>query len=77
MTEEKILEFFRSVGKSEGLTPDIDLFKGGYVDSMFAIQIVLYVEETFKIRLKDKDITLDNFRTISAIAKLVDRVRGV
>ncbi|MGE5560785.1 MAG: acyl carrier protein [Chloroflexota bacterium] len=77
MTEEKILEFIRSRGKTDKVERDTDLFKGGYVNSLFAVEIVLFLEKTFKIRLKDKDITQDNFRTVAAIANLVDRVRGV
>jgi acyl carrier protein len=77
MTEATIMAFMKEQGKADGLTPDTDLFRGGYVNSLFAVEMVLYLEQTFKIRLADRDITPANFRTVASIAKLVDRTRGV
>ena len=75
MTEikDKIMEFFKMNNKAEGLTDDTDLFKGGYVNSLFALQMVMYLEETFKIKIKNKEITEKNFKTIESIAQVVQR----
>ena len=54
---------------------DTDLFKGGYIDSLFAFEMVVYLEETFGVRIPDKAITEDNFRTIAAIAALIEAQR--
>jgi len=72
-TREKIMEFFKSRGKGDGLTYDTDLFKGGYVNSLFALEMVVFLEETFKIKLKNKDINEKNFRTIDSIASVVEK----
>ena len=78
MTEiqDKIMEFFKMNNKAEGLTEDTDLFKGGYVNSLFALQMVMYLEETFKIKIKNKEITEKNFKTIQSIAQVVQRALG-
>lgn len=70
------MEFFKRKGKSDGLTFDTDLFKGGFIDSLFALEMVVYLEEAFGVRLKDKEITEDNFRTISSIAAVIRRAKG-
>jgi len=72
-TREKIMEFFKSRGKSDELGYDTDLFKGGYINSLFALEMVLYLEQTFKIKIKNKEITEKNFRTINNIAEVVER----
>ncbi|MEA4824990.1 MAG: acyl carrier protein [Clostridiaceae bacterium] len=72
MTQEKILEFFKEKKKADGLSFDTDLFKGGYIDSLFALEMVVYLEDTFRIRLRNTDINEENFRTIDAIAAVVD-----
>lgn len=72
MTQEKILEFFIEKKKADGLSFDTDLFKGGYIDSLFALEMVVYLEDTFHIRLRNADISEANFRTIDAIAAVVD-----
>lgn len=71
-TVERILKFFEEK-KIEGVTADTDLFKGGYVDSLFAIEIVVYLEKEFKIKIKNKDISEKNFRTVSSIAETVEK----
>lgn len=74
--KDKIIEFFKMNNKAEGLTDDTDLFKGGYVNSLFALQMVMYLEETFKIKIKNKEITEKNFKTIESIAQVVQRALG-
>ena len=73
-TREKILEFFKNNKKADGLTYDTELFKGNYVNSLFALQMVMFIEKEFRIKLKHKDINEKNFHTINAIAELVEGV---
>jgi methoxymalonate biosynthesis acyl carrier protein len=72
-TREKIMEFFKSRGKAGDLAYDTDLFKGGYVNSLFALEMVVFLEETFRIKIKNKDINEKNFRTIDSITAVVER----
>ena len=72
----KIMDFFVEKGKADGLSLDSDLFEGGFVDSLFALEIVVYLEDTFRVKIKNRDITEENFRTIDNIAALVARVKG-
>ena len=69
-----IMEFFLEKGVADGLNYSDDLFSGGFINSLFALEIVTYLESTFKIRIKNKDITEENFRTIDNIAELVLRI---
>ena len=73
--KETIMEFFRINNKADGLTDDTDLFKGGYVNSLFALQMVMYLEDAFKIKIKNKEITEKNFKTIDSIAGVVQRAQ--
>lgn len=74
-TQERIYKFFEEKNKAdEALTWDTDLLGGGYVNSLFALEIVMYLEKEFKIRIKRRDITDDNFRTINNMASLVERL---
>ena len=71
-TRERVFQFFVQQQKAEGLTYETELLKSKYINSLFAMQIVLYVEKEFGIKLKRKDISEQNFRTINDIAALVD-----
>ena len=71
-TQERILEFFNSK-KLTGIKNDTDLFAGGYVNSLFALEIVMFLEKEFKIKIKNKDITEKNFKTVDQIAATVEK----
>ena len=74
-TQERILKFFKDKNKAdENLTWDTELLSGGYVNSLFALEIVMFLEKEFKIRIKRRDINEDNFRTINNMAALVERL---
>jgi len=74
-TQERILKFFIEKNKADdSLTWDTDLLGGGYVNSLFALEIVMFLEKEFKIRIKRKDINDENFRTINNMTALVERL---
>ena len=52
-----------------------DLFSLGFVNSMFAMQLVQFIEGAFGIEVDSEDLELDNFRSVSAISSFVGRKR--
>lgn len=73
--EKTIYDFMMEQKKSDTLTTETELFKSKYITSLFALQIVVFVEDTFKIKLQRKDISEKNFHTIKAIAQLVEKYK--
>jgi len=53
-----------------------DLFASGLVSSMFAMQLVVHLEESYDIAIVGSELKLDNFRTVQAMASLVIRLRA-
>ena len=51
----------------------MDLFDYGFVDSLGATEIVLFLEETFGIEITQADITLYPMNTIDEIAGVVEQ----
>jgi methoxymalonate biosynthesis acyl carrier protein len=74
-TRERIMEFFKGRSRAEDLKYDTDLFKGGFINSLFALEMVVFLEDTFKIKIKNKEINEKNFRTIDSIAEVVERAQ--
>jgi methoxymalonate biosynthesis acyl carrier protein len=48
-----------------------DLFANGYVNSLFAVQLVMWLERTFDVVVARRDLDFTNFRSIAAIAAFV------
>lgn len=72
-THSKIRAFLSQSFRTDSLQDDADIFAGGFVNSLFAMQLVLFVENEFAIKIDNEDLTIDNFRTINALAQLIDR----
>lgn len=52
---------------------DEDLVEKGLVTSLFAMQLVLFLEKEFAVTIDNADLDLDNFRSIDALARLLER----
>lgn len=50
---------------------DQDIFALGLVNSLFAMQLVNFVEKEFGISVEQEDLEIENFSTINAITSLV------
>jgi methoxymalonate biosynthesis acyl carrier protein len=76
-TQSRIKKFLsRFLGNHE-LHEDEDIFSTGFVNSMFAMQLVLFIEQEFQVTIENEDLNFDNFRTINAIVRLLDRKTAV
>jgi methoxymalonate biosynthesis acyl carrier protein len=72
--ESELLGFLAERVKTT-VAPDQDLFGSGLVSSMFAMQLVVHLEERYDIAIIGPELKLDNFRTVQAMTGLVLRLR--
>ena len=72
-SKARIREFVGRHVRGHDLQDDEDIFATGFVNSMFAMQLVQFVEQAFGITVENEDLEIDNFRSVNAIAALVER----
>jgi methoxymalonate biosynthesis acyl carrier protein len=58
-----------SVGFDVG--DDDDIFELGVVSSLFALQLVDFIEGAFQIVVDNEDLELGNFRSVTAMSEFV------
>jgi acyl carrier protein len=68
----RVKTFLARVIPDHELGDEEDIFAAGYVNSLFAMQLVLFVEKEFHIAVEQVDMVIENFRTVGAIARLVE-----
>ena len=73
---QQIRDFVSRFFRGHDLADDEDMFASGYVNSLFAMQLVQFVESAFGITVESEDLELDNFRSVDALAALVARKQG-
>ncbi len=72
-----IAEFMTRSFDGAEIGPDQDIFEAGYGNSMFAMQLVAFVESHFDLEIEADDLDIDNFRSINRVAALVARKKTV
>lgn len=50
---------------------DVSFLEEGIVDSIGVMELVAFVEEKFNIRVKDQDVTPDNFDSVNRLATYI------
>lgn len=77
MTEEreKIRTFLARFLRTTNLSDSDDIFAMG-LNSLFAMQLVTWVEKKYDIRVTDEDLEISNFNSVNSIINFVSRKRG-
>ena len=75
--QAEIRQFLARFFQNYALQNDEDIFALGFVNSLFAMQLVLFVERTFNVTIDNEDLDIANFRTINALTHLIERKTAV
>lgn len=61
----------------DGVLQDSDnIFEKGFVTSIFAMQLLNFIEKEFDIEVSDEDILISNFSSVDNMMGLIERLRG-
>jgi len=80
MTAEEIITglkpFLSQFVREEKITPDQDLFASGLVNSLFAMQMVLFIEKEYAIRVENEDLDFENFKSLNNLVAFIQKKLG-
>lgn len=72
-TKEKIKGFLSKFIKITEINDTDNIFEKGLVNSLFAMNLVNFIETEFDISIDNMELDLDNFKDINSIVALVDK----
>lgn len=75
-TKLRIRDFLQQHFGDHQLRDDEDLFSTGYVNSLFAMQLVMFIEDEFQIQLSNDELDLSNFKSIDTMSAFLEE-KGV
>jgi acyl carrier protein len=58
------------------LADDVSFLEEGVVDSLGVMELVVFVEEEFGVRVADEDVTPEHFDSVNQLAAYVERKRA-
>ena len=71
--KQSIRDFISRFIQGHPLQDDEDIFATGFVNSLFAMQLVQFSESTFGINVESEDLGIDNFRSVNALTRFVQQ----
>lgn len=78
---QKVREFIESnlvVFKEDVILKNNDnIFERGFVDSMFALQLVSFIEEEFALELDNNDLEVSNFTSVDRIVNFIKSKKNI
>ena len=74
--KEAVRRFILSSINITHLDDDDNLFESGIVNSLFAVQLMTFIEKTFAIEVGMDDLDIENFKSLNAAAAFVVRKNG-
>lgn len=73
---ETIRSFILSSIPVGSLDDDANLFESGIVNSLFAVQLMTFIEKTFAIEMGRDDLEIENFKSVNATTAFVLQKNG-
>ncbi|NEB82532.1 acyl carrier protein [Streptomyces sp. SID14478] len=70
---DRIAQYLSRFFPVHDLDDEADIFELGFVSSMFAMQLVSFIEQEFGVTVDNDDLELEYFRSISALDAFVAR----
>ena len=74
---ETVTKFLLSSIHIANLNNDDNLFESGIVNSLFAVQLMTFLEKTFALEIGMDDLDIENFKSVNATTAFVMRKKGL
>lgn len=72
----RIMDFITGRFPQAEISDTEDIFALGYINSLFAMELVMFIEKTFTVTVPNAELQIDNFRTAKSMTALVERLQS-
>ena len=76
---DQVREFVQNLANAKGISSFTDqeaLLDSGVLDSLSIFRLVAFLEETFRVKIGDQEITNENLKNVEIIEQLVLSKQG-
>lgn len=73
MIEKKLVEFINRFIRVGKIDKDENLFENGNLNSLFIMQLILFIEKEFSISVRNNVIGTEEFNSISSICNYIEK----
>ncbi|MBP3285042.1 MAG: acyl carrier protein [Clostridia bacterium] len=74
---EKIVEVIRELNPYDDFDENTNLIEEGIIDSLRLVILINELEDVFDTKIPEAEIKPENFETVTAIWKLIERTKKI
>ena len=71
-----ITDYVKVNAGDKNIDYDTPIFELGYVNSLFAIELMCFLESNFRIQIQTTDLDINNFKTVNSICEFVENKKN-
>lgn len=71
--KQKVREFLGRHIQMTNVNDEDNYFERNLVNSLFAMQLVTFLERDFRIIIENDELSIENFQNVSAVVSFVER----
>lgn len=75
--KDAVRRFIVGSANIAAIDDDVNLFESGIVNSLFAVQLMMFIEKTFAVQVGMEDLDIENFKSLNATTAFVLRKSAV
>ena len=69
--KNEIRNFLEKYIVENKFTDDTNIFTEGFVNSLFAMDLIVFIEKNYEFKIANEDLKIDNFKSVNSIAQLI------
>ena len=70
--KQKVRAYIERLYRKRKIEDEENIFELGFVNSLFAMQLILFLEKEFSITIGNEDMDISNFSSINRIVGLIE-----
>lgn len=70
-TKVKVKKFLSRFYRKRELLDEENIFELGFTNSLFAMQLVVFIENEFNIQVSNKELDINHFKSVNSIVDLI------
>lgn len=75
--KDNVINFIKELKNETIMDHSMNLFESGILTSLDVLDLISYIEETFKIQISEDDIGMESFGTINGIVSLIEKSKQI
>jgi acyl carrier protein len=73
---QDIRKYLLTVFGDKEFSDNDNIFEMGFISSLFAIELIMYIEKNFNVTLENNDLSIENFKSIDSMTQLINQKRS-